>query len=315
MRRYCNRMRSAAFLALFSVGLSGCGSSAPRHASAASRPPTSALGARRCAVSALRLSVTHAISPATDEGGREFALINTSDAPCVLSVSPRRVVLSDNGQRMPFGYSYGIPRGGGLETPTRRLRPALLLPSTAAYFSATKQECVAKTSGVATELRVFLPGSPTPLKIAFPNDGGYGVSNIRYCLPELSGRSPAPGDLVSVSPIERRPPACIREPENPNETEHESERRNRECETEDKATVESYRLAGARERPAWEEARSVRQRRRRGTDLVKGPAACPPTEPLGRRRRTPAASRRACPCTHGSASPGHRRLRRQSSSR
>jgi hypothetical protein len=109
---------------------------------------------------------------------------------------------------MPFVYGYDIPRGGGLEVPTRRLRPALLLPSTAGYFSATKAECVGKSSGVATELRVFLPGSRTPLKIAFPNDGGYGVSNISYCLPE-GGVSPrrTPGNHVYVSPIERRPPA------------------------------------------------------------------------------------------------------------
>jgi hypothetical protein len=58
---------------------------------------------------------------------------------------------------------------------------------------------------------------------------------------------------VYVSPIERRPPACIREPENPNENERESERRNRECEAQQNATLESYRAAGARKRPAWEE--------------------------------------------------------------
>lgn len=246
-------MRWVAFLGLLAVALSGCGASAGRHGSAALRRPGSAFGAPRCAVSVLRLSLAHPISPATDEGGREFALINTSDSPCVVSVSPLRIVLYDDGQRMPFGYSYGIPRGGGLQVPTRRLRPALLLPSTAGYFSATKQECVGKASGVATELRVFLPGSRTPFRVAFPNDGGFGVSNISHCVPEIGGRSPAPGDVVRVSPIERRPPACIREPENPNESEHESESRDRECEADEEATADSYRPAGAGKRPTWEE--------------------------------------------------------------
>jgi len=82
---------------------------------------------------------------------------------------------------------------------------------------------------------------------------GTGVSVIGYCLPEVGGRGSVPGDLVRVSPIQRRPPACIREPENPNENERESERRNRECEAQQNATLESYRAAGARKRPAWEE--------------------------------------------------------------
>jgi len=249
-----NPVRSAIIAGLVLAGLSGCGASASQHASAALRRPRSAIDAPSCAVSFLRLSLTKPISPATDEGGREFALRNTSDRPCVLSVSPRRIVLYDHGRRMPFAYGYDLRRGGGLEVPARRLRPTLLLPSTAGYFSATKGECVGKGSGVATELRVFLPGSRTPLKITFPDDGGYGVSVISYCLPE-AGVSPrrTPGNQVYVSPIERRPPACIREPENPNENERESERRNRECEAQQNATLESYRAAGARKRSAWEE--------------------------------------------------------------
>jgi hypothetical protein len=169
-------------------------------------------------------------------------------------VSPVRIVLYDNVRRMPFGYAYDMRRGGELEVPARRLRPALLLPSTAGYFSATKQECVGKGSGVANEIRVFLRGSPAPLTITFPaNGGGHGVSAIGYCVAETGGQHPAPGDRVFVSPIKRRPPACIREPENPNETEHESESRNRECEAQQNATVESYRTRDAGKRPAWEE--------------------------------------------------------------
>jgi hypothetical protein len=202
----------------------------------------------------LRLSLTDPISPATDERGREFALMNTSDRPCILSVSPARIVLYDHGRRMPFDYAYDMRRGGELEVPSRRLRPALLLPSTAGYFSATKQGCVGKGGVVATGIRVFLRGSPAPLTITLPaNGGGHGVSEIGYCLPEAGDQRPTPGDRVSVSPIERRPPACIREPENPNETEHESETRDRECEAQQNATVQSYRTTGASKRPAWEE--------------------------------------------------------------
>jgi hypothetical protein len=245
---------TAAILGVLSLALSGCGASASRHTLAAARRPRSAVNAPNCAVRNLRLSLTAPISPATNERGREFALINTSVGPCILSVSPARIVLYENGRRMPFDYAYDMRRGGDLEVPARRLRPALLLPSTAGYFSATKQGCVNKSSGVATELRVFLRGSPAPLTIVLPvNGGGHGVSGIAYCLREAGGQRPAPGDHVSVSPIERRPPACIREPENPNETEHESERRDRECETQEAATVQSYRTTSAGERPAWEE--------------------------------------------------------------
>jgi hypothetical protein len=52
--------------------------------------------------------------------------------------------------------------------------------------------------------------------------------------------------------MQRKPPACIREPENPNESERESETRNRECEAQQDATLQSYRAAGAGKRPAWE---------------------------------------------------------------
>jgi hypothetical protein len=245
---------TAAVLGLLSVALAGCGMSAPRRASAAVRRPRSAISAPSCAVSNLRLSLTDPISPATDERGREFALTNTSDRPCIVSVSPARIVLYDHGRRMPFDYAYRTQRGGELEVSARRLRPALLLPSTAGYFSATKSGCVGKGSGAASEIRVFLRGSPTPLTIRFPaNGGGHGVSAIGYCVAEGGGRRLAPGDSVSVSPIERRPPACIREPENPNETEHESERRDRECEAQQNATAESYGTTGAGMRPAWEE--------------------------------------------------------------
>jgi hypothetical protein len=200
------------------------------------------------------LALTRPISPGTDEGGREFALINTSDRPCLLGVSPNRIVLYDHGRRMSFVYGYHDRRGGELEVPWRRLRPALLLPSTAGYFSATKQECVGKASGVATEMRVFLPGSSMPLTIALPADGGgHGVSVISYCSPEAGGRRRAPGDWVSVSPIERRPPACLHGAASLRETEQEIERREHECEAQSEATAESYRTAGAARRPAWEE--------------------------------------------------------------
>lgn len=152
---------------------------------------------------------------------------------------------------MPFSYSYGRRRDGELGVPARRLRPALLLPSTAGYFSATKQECVGNSSGVASEMRVFLRASQAPLTITLPaNDGGHGVSAIAYCVAETRDQRLTPGDRVSVSPIERKPPACIREPENRSETEHESERRNGECEAQQNATLDSYRTA---RRPAWEE--------------------------------------------------------------
>ena len=248
-------MRSVAFFGLLSVALSGCGTSGSQRASTVPRRPRSAIDAPSCAVRTLRLALTKQISPATDERGREFALVNTSDRACTLSVSPGRIVLYDHGRPTPFVYGYDLRRGGSLEVPARRLRPALLLSSTAGYFSATKAGCVNKASGVATEIRVFLPGSSTPLAIALPADGGgHGVSVISYCLPE-GGVSPrrTPGNHVYVSPIERKPPACIREPENRNETEHESERRNRECEAQQNATRQSYQTTGAGKRPAWEE--------------------------------------------------------------
>jgi hypothetical protein len=246
-------VRWVTILGLLSAGLAGCGASASQHAPVALGRPGTVTSAPRCEVRTLRLTLTKQISPATDERGREIALVNTSDRACTLSVSPRRIAFYDHGRPMPFAYGYDLRRGGSLEVPARRLRPALLLPSTAGYFSATKAGCVEKGNGVATELRIFLPGSPKPLKIRFPNDGGYGVSVIGHCLPEIGGRGPAPGNAVRVSPIQRRPPACIREPENPNETEHESETRDRECEADRQATAASYRTLGAGKRPAWEE--------------------------------------------------------------
>jgi len=162
---------------------------------------------------------------------------------------------------MPFVYDFDTDARGHdelgsdeLDVASRRLRPVLLLPSTAGYFSATKAECVSNASGVATDMRVFLPGSSTPLMIALPaGGGGFGVSVISYCLPEAGGPRPASGDQIDVSPIERRPPACIHEHEDPKETEQEIETRVHRCEAQSNATVESYRTAGGGKRPAWEE--------------------------------------------------------------
>jgi hypothetical protein len=70
---------------------------------------------------------------------------------------------------------------------------------------------------------------------------------------EDSSAAATPGNHVDVSPIEREPPACIREPENPNESEHEIERHDHECEAQQNATVQSYRTTGPDKRPVWEE--------------------------------------------------------------
>jgi hypothetical protein len=157
---------------------------------------------------------------------------------------------------MPFVYGYGLLRGGELDVSSRRLRPALLLPSTAGYFSVTKAGCVGGSDATATEMRVVLPGRSAPLTIALPvGGGGHGVSVISYCLPEGGVRVRlTPGDYARVSPIERKPPACIHEREDPNESEHESELRDRACEAEQDATANSYGTTDVAKRPAWEEA-------------------------------------------------------------
>jgi hypothetical protein len=204
-----------------------------------------------CPLRALRLSAAGPISPATDEAGIELKLVNTSVRTCLLDVSPARIELDDHGRRQPFAYSLGNRRGGELEVALRRLRPALLLPSTAGYFSVTKEECVAGFDGAATGIRVLLRGSSTPLTLALTDRHGVGV--LSYCLAEADARGSTPGDLVRVSPIVRKPPACIREREVPHQTERELERQDRACEAESDATAESYRTAGAGTRPAWEE--------------------------------------------------------------
>jgi hypothetical protein len=211
-------------------------------------PKTAALRAPTCASNAIRLALTSPISPATDEGGRNFALRNISGRSCLLDGSPR-IVLYDHGHPLPFIYHYDIERGGGLDIPSRLRRPALLLPATSAYFSVTKAECVGPRSGEASAMRAFLPGGSAPLDIALP--AGEGVSAIGYCLALPGERYPAPGNSTRVSPIERSPPACVHEVESPRETEQEIEKRGRRCEAEDRETVESYRRPGAG-RPRWE---------------------------------------------------------------
>jgi hypothetical protein len=119
--------------------------------------------------------VAGGISPGTDEAGVELKLVNISAKACILGVSPARVTLEDHGRRLPFAYSLGVPRGGELEVATRRLRPALLLPSTAGYFSVTKAECVARFGAAATGIRVMLPRSSTPLTAALPFNRGVEV--------------------------------------------------------------------------------------------------------------------------------------------
>jgi hypothetical protein len=121
---------------------------------------------------------------------------------------------------------------------------------TAGYFSVTKAECVARFGAAAAEIRVLLRGSSKPLTAALPRSRG--VEVLSYCSPEADALGTTPGDAVRVSPIMRRPPACIRQEEAPQEAERELERRDRECEAEDEATAESYRSAGADARPAWE---------------------------------------------------------------
>jgi len=148
VRRNRNPLYAAPILGLFSLALSGCGAPASRRPSAAVRRPRSAIGAPSCAARNLRLSLTDPISPATNEGGREFALTNTADRPCIMSVSPTRIALYDSGRRLPFDFAYDLRRGGEL-----------------------------------------------------------GVPAIGYCLPESGDPRHTPGDRVSVSPIERRPPA------------------------------------------------------------------------------------------------------------
>jgi hypothetical protein len=239
----------AVVIGLLVVALSGCGASDSRPASTSRGTP---VDYPRCMLRDLRLSAAGAISPGTDEAGVELKLVNASARACILGVSPARVALEDHGRRLPFAYSLGIPRGGELDVATRRLRPALLLPATAGYFSVTKAECVARFGAAVTEIRVVLPGSATPLTAALPSSRG--VEVLSYCLPEADAHGQTSGDGVRVTPIMRRPPACIREAEVRRESEREVEREGRECEAEDEATAESYRTPGGAPgaRPAWE---------------------------------------------------------------
>ena len=61
-------------------------------------------------------------------------------------------------------------------------RAVLLRPRSTAYFFAAKFRCETGRGEDASTMRVLLPKSVRPLRIALPPDGGgYGVSALTYC--------------------------------------------------------------------------------------------------------------------------------------
>jgi Protein of unknown function (DUF4232) len=141
----------------------------------------------QCATSQLGLKLGPLVSEKTEQHTATFALHNLARSACSVEGYPRVTLLDAAGRVLPFAYGH---RGDQMITATPP-QPVRLRGGGSAYVELNKNACVSFTRRVASQIRITLPGTHTPLSALLPH-----YPLIDYC--------PVgdPGDGITLSPVE-----------------------------------------------------------------------------------------------------------------
>ena len=149
----------------------------------------------RCAPSALVLRPGVPVSPMTGEHAVVLVLANRGPVPCSVRGYPRITLLGARGHAMPFRYA----DGGGTYVTSRKPATVVLAPGAAAYIVVAKYRCDLGITRTAAAIRLTLPAARGHVFTAREPIGVRGAPGLSYC----RGGSHDPGQLVTVSPVER----------------------------------------------------------------------------------------------------------------
>jgi hypothetical protein len=141
----------------------------------------------RCKASQLRLALGPEVSEATEQNTLILLVRNIAETGCDLRGYPRIALLDKHGATLPFAY-----RRSGDQMLTSR--PPTLVPLAPyygdAYLGVNKNTCEAGDHGIATQIRVTLPGQRHTLRLRL---GRYPI--MGYCTIQ-------PGHTVDLTPVE-----------------------------------------------------------------------------------------------------------------
>jgi hypothetical protein len=122
---------------------------------------SAALHSARCAPAQLKLARTGLVPEATQQHTWVIGLRNTGAARCVLDGYPGITLLDSHRARLP----YSVHRGGDQMLTSAAPMPVWLAPGGTAYFGINKNACIARSTDLATVIRVIPPGARTALTL------------------------------------------------------------------------------------------------------------------------------------------------------
>jgi len=175
---------------------SGPGASTPAGGHMPAPPDGSRTG--RCGTGVLTLAYRPGLSPMTGEHGGFYELVNHGRRACTLAGYPHITLYAD-GDPLPFRYIVG----DGPYVTSRPPATVTVQPGGGAWILVAKYRCDLGDLRAATTIAVTVPDTASALTSPVPRDGG--VSALSYC----RGGAGAPGQVVTVSPIEPAPDAAI----------------------------------------------------------------------------------------------------------
>ena len=162
-----------------------------RAAAVASSPGPS--GIPRCRAGAISLGYGPPVTSQTGELAAIYTHTNDGRASCVLSGYPRVALNTASGARLPFRYR----RGGGQYVTSAPPPKVTLAPGHTAYVLVAKYRCDLGWRALPATIELTLPGPQQTVitRLIDPRR----LPALPYC----RGGPGDPGQVISVSPVER----------------------------------------------------------------------------------------------------------------
>ncbi len=157
------------------------------------RTPTSSRGGAPCQAGDLALGYSPEISPATEEHGDIYMLVNRGRSACALAGYPGITLYDPSGAVLRFHYMHG-----GQFTTTAPPATVLLRPAASAYVLVEQSACEMGDEEPAVTIRISMPRPSGATVAGRAWSEPDGASQLWYCRGGTDGvRLP-----VFVSPIE-----------------------------------------------------------------------------------------------------------------
>ncbi len=151
----------------------------------------------QCAAQALVLRPAAPVPSMTGEHAVLYTLANRGPAACTVRGYPQITLYDAHGRVLPFRYA----AGGGAYVTARKPATVVLAHGAMAYILAAKYRCDRGIAHNAATIRLALPAAGSQVFSSRQPLSRPGPPGLSYC----RGGPRDPGQLVTISPIEKTP--------------------------------------------------------------------------------------------------------------